>query len=176
MSEGRLDPVTLSVLTSALAGISEEMGAVLIRGSYSSNIKERRDCSTALFDAKGRMVAQAEHIPVHLGAMPEAVAAIMRRDPEPGDVFAINDPYSGGTHLPDITLVSPVALEGEILGYAVTRAHHSDVAGCVPAPRRATRVRSTRKASSFLQFVWCGTVNTSTTCSTSCSPTSARRL
>ena len=75
MSNGRLDPVTLSVLASALAGIAEEMGAVLIRGSYSSNIKERRDCSTALFDARGRMVAQAEHIPVHLGAMPEAVAA-----------------------------------------------------------------------------------------------------
>ena len=132
MSNGRLDPVTLSVLASALAGIAEEMGAVLIRGSYSSNIKERRDCSTALFDARGRMVAQAEHIPVHLGAMPEAVAAIKRRNPEPGDVFAINDPYSGGTHLPDITLVSPVALEGEILGYAVTRAHHSDVGGMRP--------------------------------------------
>jgi N-methylhydantoinase B len=132
MSETRLDPVTLSVLASALAGIAEEMGAVLIRGSYSSNIKERRDCSTALFDAKGNMVAQAEHIPVHLGAMPEAVAAIMRSDPEPGDVFAINDPYSGGTHLPDITLVSPVAYEGEILGYAVTRAHHSDVGGMRP--------------------------------------------
>ena len=132
MSETRLDPVTLSVLASALAGIAEEMGAVLIRGSYSSNIKERRDCTTALFDAGGNMVAQAEHIPVHLGAMPEAVAAIMRRDPEPGDVFAINDPYSGGTHLPDITLVSPVAYEGEILGYAVTRAHHSDVGGMRP--------------------------------------------
>jgi N-methylhydantoinase B len=134
MTEGKLDPVTLSVLASALAGISEEMGAVLIRGSYSSNIKERRDCSTALFDAKGRMVAQAEHIPVHLGAMPEAVAATMERDPEPGDVFAINDPYSGGTHLPDITLVSPVALgqDGDIVGYAVTRAHHSDVGGMRP--------------------------------------------
>ena len=128
----RLDPVTLSVLASALVGIAEEMGAVLIRGSYSSNIKERRDCSTALFDAQGRMVAQAEHIPVHLGAMPEAVAAIMGRDPEPGDVFAINDPYSGGTHLPDITLVSPVAPDGEIIGYAVTRAHHSDVGGMRP--------------------------------------------
>jgi N-methylhydantoinase B len=132
MSNGRLDPVTLSVLASALAGIAEEMGAVLIRGSYSSNIKERRDCSTALFDARGQMVAQAEHIPVHLGAMPEAVAAIRRRNPEPGDVFAINDPYSGGTHLPDITLVSPVAPDGEILGYAVTRAHHSDVGGMRP--------------------------------------------
>jgi N-methylhydantoinase B len=128
----RLDPVTLSVLASALAGIAEEMGAVLIRGAYSSNIKERRDCSTALFDGRGRMVAQAEHIPVHLGAMPEAVAAIMRHDPRPGDVFAINDPYSGGTHLPDITLVSPVAPGGEIIGYAVTRAHHSDVGGMRP--------------------------------------------
>ena len=99
---GRLDPVTLSVLASALAGIAEEMGAVLIRGSYSSNIKERRDCSTALFDSEGRMVAQAEHIPVHLGAMPESVAAVMERDPQPGDVVALNDPYSGGTHLPHI--------------------------------------------------------------------------
>ena len=132
LSERRLDPVTLSVLASALAGIAEEMGAVLIRGAYSSNIKERRDCSAALFDAEGRMVAQAEHIPVHLGAMPEAVAAVMARDPEPGDVFAINDPFSGGTHLPDITLVSPLAPFGEILGYAVTRAHHSDVGGMSP--------------------------------------------
>jgi len=133
MSEnGRLDPVTLSVLASALAGVAEEMGAVLIRGAYSSNIKERRDCSTAIFDAEGRMVAQAEHIPVHLGAMPEAVAAVMRRDPRPGDVFAINDPYSGGTHLPDITLVSPISYEDDILGFAVTRAHHSDVGGMRP--------------------------------------------
>jgi N-methylhydantoinase B len=133
MSEnGRLDPVTLSVLASALAGVAEEMGAVLIRGAYSSNIKERRDCSTAIFDERGRMVAQAEHIPVHLGAMPEAVAAVMRRDPRPGDVFAINDPYSGGTHLPDITLVSPISYEDDILGFAVTRAHHSDVGGMRP--------------------------------------------
>src|SRR5918994_1319621 len=129
---GRLDPVTLSVLASALARGAEEMGTVLVRGSYSSNIKERRDCSTALFDERGLMVAQAEHMPVHLGAMPEAVAAIMDRDPEPGDVFAINDPYSGGTHLPDVTLVSPVAYEGKIIAYAVTRAHHSDVGGMRP--------------------------------------------
>ncbi|MGH3088399.1 MAG: hydantoinase B/oxoprolinase family protein [Rubrobacteraceae bacterium] len=130
--EQRLDPVTLSVLSSALSGVAEEMGAVLIRGAYSSNIKERRDCSTALFDSQGRMVAQAEHIPVHLGAMPEAVAAVMEKSPEPGDVFAINDPYSGGTHLPDITLVSPVSFEKGIIGYAVTRAHHSDVGGMRP--------------------------------------------
>jgi len=132
MSEYILDPITLSVLSSALAGIAEEMGAVLIRGAYSSNIKERRDCSTALFDARGRMVAQAEHIPVHLGAMPEAVAAVMALTPAPGDVFALNDPYSGGTHLPDITLVSPLTVARETLGYAVTRAHHSDVGGMRP--------------------------------------------
>jgi N-methylhydantoinase B len=132
MAGGRLDPVTLSVLSSALTGIAEEMGTLLVRGAYSSNIKERRDCSTALFDAEGRMVAQAEHIPVHLGAMPEAVAAVMARDPAPGDVLAINDPYSGGTHLPDVTLVSPIDVEGSRFGYAVTRAHHSDIGGMRP--------------------------------------------
>src|ERR687892_1496638 len=117
---GRMDPISLAVLSSALSGVAEEMGSLLVRAAYSSNIKERRDCSTALFDAEGRMVAQAEHIPVHLGAMPEAVAAVMDRGPQPQDVFAINDPYSGGTHLPDVTLVSPVAYEDEIIGYAVT--------------------------------------------------------
>jgi N-methylhydantoinase B len=132
MTARRLDPVTLSVLTSGLAGIAEEMGALLVRAAYSSNIKERRDCSAALFDSDGRMVAQAEHIPVHLGAMPEAVAAVIARDPSPGDVFALNDPYSGGTHLPDITLVSPIASSGSVVGYAVTRAHHSDVGGASP--------------------------------------------
>jgi N-methylhydantoinase B len=127
-----LDPVTLSVLASALTGIAEEMGAVLIRGAYSSNIKERRDCSTALFDARGRMVAQAAHIPVHLGAMPEAVQAVMERAPREGDVFVLNDPFRGGSHLPDLTLVSPLVSEGERAGFAVTRAHHSDVGGKSP--------------------------------------------
>jgi N-methylhydantoinase B len=127
-----LDPVTLSVLSSALSGIAEEMGALLVRASYSSNVKERRDCSAALFDAQGRMVAQAEHIPVHLGAMPEAVAAVRARDPRPGDVFMLNDPFRGGTHLPDITLVSPLDDDGDVIGYAVTRAHHSDVGGMRP--------------------------------------------
>ena len=127
-----IDPVSLSVFTSALAGIAEEMGAVLIRSSYSSNIKERRDCSCALFDADGRMVAQAEHIPVHLGAMHDSVAAVRARAPQPGDVFILNDPYSGGTHLPDITLVASVDVAGEIVGYTVTRAHHSDVGGMTP--------------------------------------------
>ena len=132
MTSDRLDPVTLSVLAGALVGAAEEMGALLVRAAYSSNVKERRDCSAALFDARGRMVAQAEHIPVHLGAMPEAVAAVLEKDPLPGDVFAVNDPYSGGTHLPDVTLVSPIALAGETIGFAVTRAHHSDVGGMSP--------------------------------------------
>src|SRR2546421_9843681 len=103
------------------------MGAVLIRSSFSANIKERRDCSTALFDEHGRMIAQAEHIPVHLGAMPDAVAAVIQHRPSPADVFILNDPYAGGTHLPDVTLVSTTTL-----GLAVTRAHHAAVGGQEP--------------------------------------------
>ena len=103
------------------------MGAVLIRSAFSANIKERRDCSTALFDESGRMVTQAEHIPVHLGAMPEAVAAVRAHDPSPGEPWILNDPYAGGTHLPDLTIVTSTAL-----GYAVTRAHHADVGGSEP--------------------------------------------
>jgi N-methylhydantoinase B len=131
-SPGRLDPITLSVLSSALSGIAEEMGTVLVRSAYSSNIKERRDCSAALFDGRGRMVAQAEHIPVHLGAMPDAVAAVMARNPDPGDVFVVNDPFSGGNHLPDVTMVSPLGNDEERWGFAVTRAHHSDIGGMQP--------------------------------------------
>src|SRR5437899_5790297 len=104
------------------------MGAVLIRSSFSANIKERRDCSTAIFDESGRMIAQAEHIPVHLGAMPDAVAAAMSLCLTPGQVCMLNDPYTGGTHLPDVTLVSRTSL-----GYAVSRAHHADVGGMEPA-------------------------------------------
>ena len=130
-----LDPVELEILRNQLESVAEEMGQVLIRGAYSPNIKERQDCSTALFDADGRMVAQAEHIPVHLGAMPEAVEAVRELDPRPGDTFVVNDPFAGGTHLPDVTLVSPLAPEGtndEIVGYAVSRAHHADVGGMSP--------------------------------------------
>ncbi len=120
-------PVELQVIGSALRAIAEEMGAVLVRSAFSANIKERRDCSTALFDAAGRMVTQAEHIPVHLGAMPEAVAAVRAHDPAPGEAWILNDPYAGGTHLPDLTIVTRTAL-----GYAVTRAHHADVGGSTP--------------------------------------------
>jgi N-methylhydantoinase B len=127
-----VDPVTLSVLNAALAGIAEEMGTVLVRSSLSANIKERRDCSAALFDPRGRMIAQAEHIPVHLGAMPESVAAVIERGPRPGETYVLNDPFTGGSHLPDITLVTPLAHDGDVLAYACTRAHHSDVGGIVP--------------------------------------------
>jgi len=104
------------------------MGAVLVRSAFSPNIKERRDCSTALFDAAGRMIAQAEHIPVHLGAMPEAVAAASALDPGPDDVIVLNDPFTGGTHLPDVTLVSRTEI-----GFAATRAHWADIGGMEPA-------------------------------------------
>jgi len=127
-----IDPVTLEILRNKLESIATEMGHVLIRGAYSPNIRERQDCSTALFDASGRMIAQAEHIPVHLGAMPDAVDAVLQQDPAPGDVFIVNDPFAGGTHLPDITLVSPVAPNGEVIGFAVSRAHHADVGGSAP--------------------------------------------
>ena len=119
--------IELQILGSLLRAIAEEMGAVLVRSAFSANIKERRDCSTALFDPRGRMIAQAEHIPVHLGAMPDAVAAVMAHKPEEGQVWAVNDPYTGGTHLPDITLVSRTQA-----GFAVTRAHHADVGGREP--------------------------------------------
>lgn len=132
MTRPPADAITLSVFVSALTGIAEEMGAALVRSSYSSNIKERRDCSCALFDTAGQMVAQAEHIPVHLGAMPEAVNAVIAREPTLGDVFVVNDPFSGGTHLPDITLVTPVGHDGDLIGYTATRAHHSDVGGMTP--------------------------------------------
>ena len=119
--------IELQLLGAALRSIAEEMGAALVRSAFSANIKERRDCSTALFDARGRMIAQAEHIPVHLGAMPDAVAAVMRHEPSPEDVFVLNDPYAGGTHLPDVTLVTRTEL-----GFAVTRAHHADIGGREP--------------------------------------------
>src|ERR671930_415138 len=139
MPEERLDPVTLQVMIGGLRAACEEMGAVLIRSAHSANIKERRDCSTALFDSAGELVMQAEHIPVHLGSMPDAVAAVLGEEQRPGDLWVLNDPYRGGTHLPDITLISPIfdgeggEREGELLGFAASRAHHADVGGPTPA-------------------------------------------
>jgi N-methylhydantoinase B len=127
-----MDAVTLQVMVGALRAACDEMGAVLIRSAHSANIKERRDCSTGLFDADGQMVMQAEHIPVHLGAMPAAVASVLGEAHEPGDAWILNDPFRGGTHLPDITVISPVFARDELLGFAASRAHHADVGGRVP--------------------------------------------
>jgi N-methylhydantoinase B len=127
-----VDPITLQVLTGGLHSACEEMGAALIRSAYSANIKERRDCSTALFDAAGELVMQAEHIPVHLGSMPDAVAAVLDREQRPGESWILNDPYRGGTHLPDITLIAPVFVRGSLIGFAACRAHHADVGGPTP--------------------------------------------
>jgi N-methylhydantoinase B len=127
-----VDPVTLQVMVGALRAACDEMGVVLVRSAHSANIKERRDSSTGLFDARGEMVMQAEHIPVHLGAMPFAVAAVLGEEQRPGDAWILNDPYRGGTHLPDITLVSPVFWKDELVGFAASRAHHADVGGKLP--------------------------------------------
>jgi len=127
-----LDPIALQVLVGGLRAACDEMGATLIRSAYSANIKERHDCSTALFDAAGELAMQAEHIPVHLGSMPDAVAAVLGEEQHPGRSWILNDPYRGGTHLPDITLVSPLFAGGELLGFAASRAHHADVGGPTP--------------------------------------------
>ena len=127
-----LDPLELSVMSHAFAMIAEEMGTILVRGALSPNIRERKDASSALFSAEGHMVAQAAHIPVHLGAMPESVRAVMAKSPRVGDVFILNDPYAGGSHLPDLTLVEAIGIDGEIVGFASVRAHHADVGGMSP--------------------------------------------
>src|SRR5439155_12920421 len=116
-----LDPVTLQVVAGSFRALCEEMGAVLVRAAHSPNIKERRDASPALFDAAGEMVMQAEHIPVHLGAMPDAVAAVREHEQRAGDAWILNDPYRGGTHLPDITAASPPLQGARRIGFGVRR-------------------------------------------------------
>jgi N-methylhydantoinase B len=127
-----LDAVSLSVLTNALVGVADEMLAALVRTAYSSNIKERRDCSTAIFDVDGRCIAQAAAIPVHLGALPDSVAAVRRRPQHPGDVFLLNDPFQGGSHLPDLTVVAPLFDGSTHVGFGASRAHFADVGGMRP--------------------------------------------
>jgi len=132
MTANSLRPVELELARNRLEGIAEEVGGVLVSTAYSPNIKERRDCSAALFDSDARCVAQAAHIPVHLGAMPASVAAATRLEPREDEVVMLNDPFAGGTHLPDITLVSPVFVDDAHVGYVATRAHHADVGGTAP--------------------------------------------
>lgn len=123
----------LTIFSKLFAAVAEEMGIVLRRSAFSPNIKERRDYSCALCTAQGELLAQAAHIPVHLGALPRTMAKVLPEFPlAPGDVLLLNDPYWGGTHLPDLTLIAPVYLEGRIAFYLVNRAHHADVGGTAP--------------------------------------------
>jgi len=147
------DPIRLEIYKHLFASIAEEMGVVLRKSSYSPNIKERLDFSCAVFDPTGRMISQAAHIPVHLGSMPLSVSAAIQKFSEegttvqgihPGDVLILNDPYQGGTHLPDITLISPVFLDEQLpnpvrLGFVASRAHHADVGGAAPGSMSIAR-------------------------------------
>src|SRR4051794_17245157 len=153
MNRQRIDAVELEIFKNIFHSIAEEMGAALRRTAFSPNIKERRDYSCAVFDRDGEVIAMGDHMPVHLGSMPMSVrAAIARKDLEPGDVVMLNDPFAGGTHLPDITLVAPVYVGKERSGrrrakkdravpgtfggspdfYVASRAHHADVGGAYP--------------------------------------------
>ena len=131
----RPDPVRLEVFHHLYASLAEEMGVSLMRSAFSANIKERRDFSCALFDGEGRMIAQAAHLPIHLGSAPLSLAAAREAvTMGPGDVVVLNDPFQGGTHLPDITFVTPIFLAGRKRPdfYCLNRAHHADVGGASP--------------------------------------------
>jgi N-methylhydantoinase B len=129
-----VDSISLEVFKNLFASAAEEMGVTLQRAAFSPNIRERLDFSCAIFDGDGRMVAQAAHIPVHLGSMPAAVEYVLKEIPAPdeGDVIVLNDPYRGGTHLPDITMISGVFAAGRVQFYVASRAHHADVGGMSP--------------------------------------------
>ncbi|SDD06061.1 N-methylhydantoinase B [Paenibacillus sp. UNCCL117] len=133
----KIDAITLEIIGNLLLSVAEEMGVTLVKTAYSTNIKERKDCSTALFDAKGSMIAQAEYVPMHLGSMLGVVTEVLKKFPldslRPGDMFITNDPYAGGgTHLPDITMVSPVFIDNRLVAFVANIAHHSDIGGMVP--------------------------------------------
>lgn len=142
-----MSPAELSVLIARLTGIAHEMGEVLRRGAFSPNIKERADCSAALFTAEGKLLVQAEHIPVHLGSMPASVAAAIASlgdEVRAGDQVILNDPFAGGTHLNDITVVAPVHVDNgsRLIGWVANRAHHADLGGAAPGsmPADATDI------------------------------------
>src|SRR5262245_42589967 len=140
----KFDPITLEVLRNALEATAQEMGGVLKLTSFSPNIKERMDASCAIFDAAAQLVAQAEHVPIHLGSMLRAagptVAAVGTL--APGDIVIVNDPFVGGAHLPDVTLIAPVHAGDALIGYVASRAHHADVGGMEPGsmPGRSTEI------------------------------------
>ena len=137
------DPITTQIIASALVYASEEMGIAVRNSAYSPNIKERLDHSCALFDRHGRLIAQAEHIPVHLGSLPWGLRATLAQIErsgermERGDMWVVNDPYLSGTHLNDVTVIRPIVREGALIGYAANKAHHTDVGGMVPGSMSA---------------------------------------
>ena len=131
------DPIAMEVFSNRLLSITEDMNNTLVRSSFSTNIKERRDCSVGLFDGRGRLIAQGTQIPLHLGSLNGGVAAVLKACPlgkmQDGDVFLCNDPYlANGTHLPDISCVTPVFIEGKVEFFAANVGHHADVGGAVP--------------------------------------------
>jgi N-methylhydantoinase B len=131
-----MDPITLEVMRNAFQSVAEEMGAALIRTALSPNIKDRRDCSTAIYTGEGELVAQAEHIPLHLGLMVSVVKETLKKFPierlEPGDAIITNDPYISGSHLPDIVMITPVFVDGACIALLANLAHHVDIGGIVP--------------------------------------------
>jgi N-methylhydantoinase B len=128
-----MDAIQLGIFSSRIAAVCDEMGAALKRAAFSPNIRDRQDYSCAVFDAKGQLCAQAAHIPVHLGSMAFAMADLVSsRDWSPGDMLVLNDPYRGGTHLPDVTLIAPVFAHRVCVGFVVNRAHHADIGADSP--------------------------------------------
>ena len=147
----QVDPVMLEIFNNLFMSIAEQMGLTLANTAYSVNIKERLDFSCALFDAHGNLIANAPHMPVHLGSMGESVQAVIRRNAgrlRAGDVYMLNDPYHGGTHLPDITVITPVFDDrgAHILFYVGSRGHHADIGGITPGSMPPDSRTSTRKA------------------------------
>src|SRR5699024_11177272 len=130
-SMAKIDGITLEVMKNSFYTIAEEMGVTLIKTALSTNIKDRVDCSTAIYTKEGDLVAQAEHVPLHLGLMPSVVKEILKMYPEdklqPGDAIMMNDPYISGSHLPDIFMISPIFHKDELIGIAANIAHHVDV-------------------------------------------------
>jgi len=138
------DTIVIELIRNSFHSICDEMFELVVRSSHSPNIKERRDCSCCLYAPSGEMVVQAEHIPIHLGTMPQALRAILAQYPaetmRPGDAFVVNDPYHGGNHLPDLVIAGPMFLDGVLVGFAASMAHHTDVGGMTPRSMPASAV------------------------------------
>src|SRR5256885_6045755 len=135
-----MDAIELALFNSRLSGIADQMGAQLRRSAFSPNIRDRLDFSCAVFDTDGALCAQAAHIPVHLGSMAYAMRGIVTRfDWQPGDMVIFNDPFLGGTHLPDVTLVAPVFARNSLAGFVANRAHHADIGSEVPGSMPLSR-------------------------------------